>query len=219
MLGSSSVRVVKWKEIGCNLKKLESNDEPGLVGLMPRSRFCCQADVPSCRERRWKYLFLRRIIKFLELDSCGTELSKYRLPRVLLDYFQIFFFKPQGWAVDQVITRVLKVSVGTLCVKWSWIGGKIGHNTKTPLTLHLPAGIGWLGFHVALVEVTHHQRLGFCECCETWEPKIHLPPNILDHTGIGSQLEWSTAGEQLVSRGTAACPNTGSSLVVQKDKD
>jgi len=52
MLGYSSGGVVKWEEIGCNLKKLESNDEPGLVGLLPRSRLCSQAGVPSCRERR-----------------------------------------------------------------------------------------------------------------------------------------------------------------------
>lgn len=65
MLGSSSGRVVKWEEVGCNLKKLESNDEPRLVELMPRSRLCSQADAPSCRERRRKYLFLVRIIKFL----------------------------------------------------------------------------------------------------------------------------------------------------------
>lgn len=52
MLGSSSGRVVKREEIGCNLKKLENNDEPRLVGLMPRSGLCSQADAPSCRERR-----------------------------------------------------------------------------------------------------------------------------------------------------------------------
>lgn len=52
MLGSSSGRVVKRKEIGCNLKKLESSDEPKLVGLMPESGLCSQADAPSCGERR-----------------------------------------------------------------------------------------------------------------------------------------------------------------------
>ncbi|KAM6196140.1 uncharacterized protein WM294_009690 [Sarcoramphus papa] len=80
--GTRRMRVVKWEEIGCNLKKLESNDEPGLAGLVPRSGLCSQADAPSCRERR-------------------------------------FFLKPQGWAVDQVITGVLKVPVSALCVKWS----------------------------------------------------------------------------------------------------
>lgn len=51
MLGSSSGGVVKWDRIGHNLKKMESNDELGLVGLMPGSGLCSQADVPSCGER------------------------------------------------------------------------------------------------------------------------------------------------------------------------
>lgn len=92
MLGSSSGRVVKREEIGCNLNKLESNDEPRLVGVMPKSGLCSQADAPSCGERRQKYLFLTRIIKFLGLDSCGTELSKCSLPRVFLNHFQTFFW-------------------------------------------------------------------------------------------------------------------------------
>lgn len=35
----SSGRVGKWEEIGCNLRKLKSKDEPRLVGLVPRSVF------------------------------------------------------------------------------------------------------------------------------------------------------------------------------------
>lgn len=52
-------------------------------------------------------------------------------------------------------------------------------------------------------------------------PKIHLPLNFLDHTGIGSVLDPSTTstGELHLPRGTAACPNAGSSLLVWKAKD
>lgn len=52
--------------------------------------------------------------------------------------------------------------------------------------------------------------------------KSTLPPNFSDHDGIGSGLDWSTtsgAGELHVSRGTAACPDAGSSLLVWKAKD
>lgn len=52
MLGFSSGRMVKWEEMECNLKKLENNDEPGLVGLTSRSRLCSQADASSCGEKR-----------------------------------------------------------------------------------------------------------------------------------------------------------------------
>lgn len=39
-LGSSRGWVAKWEALGCNLKNEESNSEPGLVGHVPRSRFC-----------------------------------------------------------------------------------------------------------------------------------------------------------------------------------
>lgn len=52
------------------------------------------------------------------MDSCGTQHFKCNLPRVFLDYFQTFLKKPQGCALDQVITGVLRVSASALCVKW-----------------------------------------------------------------------------------------------------
>lgn len=51
-LGSSRGWVAKWEALGCNLKNEESNSEPGLVGHVPRSRFCSQADGPACGGRR-----------------------------------------------------------------------------------------------------------------------------------------------------------------------
>lgn len=67
--------------------------------------------------------------------------------------------------MDQEITGVLKI-FNSLCrvVMNMWQNGTKSKGTWTP---HPPAGIGWLGFHVALAEVMQHQKLGFQRCCGT----------------------------------------------------
>lgn len=65
--------------------------------------------------------------------------------------------------MDQVTVESLK-SVSSLCkvVMTMWQNGTKSKGTWTP---HPPAGIGWLGFHVAQPEVRQHQKLGFQRFC------------------------------------------------------
>lgn len=69
-----------------------------------------------------------------------------------------------GWTGSQESLKVLVCFFLCEVVMNMWQNGS---KSKGLWILHPPAGIGWLGFHMALAEVMQHQISGCQECCGT----------------------------------------------------